>query len=119
MQNLRPITTMKLFNAEAIAKNASATSVSIDLRSIAADGIFSVHSIMAGSGTLKLEYLLSSTENGTYVEPAGASDIVAAQASGTTGFYDFDPELAPFLKIKATENNVNPITSLDLWINIQ
>lgn len=119
MQNQRPITTMQLFDTVAIAKNANTSSVAIDLRSIAADGIFSVHSIMAGTGTLKLEYRLSSTEDGTYVEPSGASDIIAAQAAGTTGFYDFDPELAPWIKIKATENNVNPITSLTLWINIQ
>lgn len=111
------IHTTKLFDAIAIAKNGSATSVAVCLEDICPNGVFSVQSTMAGTGTLKLEYLISSTLNGTYV--AGGTAIVAAQGAGTNLFYTLDPTLAPFIKIKATENDVNPITSLDLWLNIQ
>ena len=79
MKGQRPLTTMKLFDGVAIAKNGTESSVAIDLREIAQNGLFSIQSIMAGTGTLKLEYLLSSTENGNYIEPDAASDIVAAQ----------------------------------------
>lgn len=118
MRGMNPITTMKLFDAVAIAKNANTTSVAIDLRNITPNGKFSVHYIMAGTGTMKLEYLMCATEDGTYLEPSNASDIVAAASAGSD-ILTLEPELSPFMKIKATENNVNPITSLTLWINIQ
>ena len=118
MVGMRPINTLKLFEGEAIAKNASVTSVPIDLRQISQEGMFSVMYTLVGSGTLKLEYLLASEKNGTYVEPSGATDILTGGAVGTD-LKTFDPELAPFMKIKATEENVDTITSLDLFINVQ
>ena len=51
-----------------------------------------------------------------WIEPAGASDIVAA----ATGFnlVSFTPEPASFLKIKATEKNVGAISSMTVWLNV-
>lgn len=110
---------MRLFTAESLAKGGTLTSVVIDLTEIAQNNTFSLESVIAGLGTLKITYLLSSTRGGTYTTPEDAINIATAQPAGTTNFYDFDPELAPFMKIKVEENNIGTITSLDLWINMQ
>ena len=112
------IQTIKLFDAEAILKNGNSLSAPFDRRDVTGLGLFSVHYIFAGTGQLKLEYLLCSTSGGTYLEPGGASDIAQGLSAGSH-IITFAPELAPFLKIKATEENVNPVTSLTLWINYQ
>ncbi len=118
MKQRRPITTMKLFDGEALAAGGSADSVAVDLRDIAQNRAFSVFYTVAGSGTVKLEYLVSAEKDGAYVEPSGASDIGATLAAGSD-VLGFSPELAPFLKIRATEDGgLNPAT-LTLWLNVQ
>ena len=113
------INTMRLFDGLAIGQNQSALSVLIDLRHISGKPLFSIHSILVGDGTLKLQYLLTADPSLSPLTPDNAVDIVSGQVGGTSGYYGFDPELGPFLQIKATENNVNSILSLDLWINLQ
>jgi hypothetical protein len=112
------IQTIKLFDAEAISKNGNTLSAQFDRREVSERNLFSVHYIFTGSGQLKFEYLLCSTPDGTYLEPGGASDIAQGLSAGSD-IITFAPVLAPFLKIKATEENVNSITSLTLWINYQ
>jgi hypothetical protein len=113
-----PITVIRLFSAAAIAKNGNTTSALVDLRQISQLNRFSVFYTVAGTGTVKMEYLVGPEKTGTYF--TGATPIVSAAASGgASDLKAFVPELAPWLKIKLTENNVNPITALDLWLMIQ
>jgi len=112
------ISTMKLFEGQAIAQGGVVTSVPVDLREISARGAFALHLIQAGAGTSKIEYLVAPTKDGAYLEPSGASDIVVAQAAGSN-LIPFTPSLTPWLKIRATENGVGTITSLDLWLHVQ
>jgi hypothetical protein len=117
MLNQRPITVIKLFSGEAIAKQGTVTSGPIPLSEYAQSRIFSVFYTIAGTGTVKIDYLLGPTKSGTYT---AATEIVAAAASGgASALTAFTPSLAPFMKIKLTENNVNPITALDLYLMIQ
>lgn len=111
---------VKIFNAVAISKNGNTTSKSIDLRSIANNGMFSIHYTFTsgGAATLKLEYLLAHEENETYATPSAANDIVSAAAVGAD-IVSFSPLLAPLMKIKATENNVAAITALTAYLCIQ
>lgn len=102
MKGQRPITTIKLFSAQSIAASGSATSEAVDLREISQEGRFSVYATVTGSGTLKLEYLVSPEKGGTFIEPAGASDAATGLISGNSAA-SFTPVLAPFLEIKATE----------------
>lgn len=119
MYGQRPITTLRLWSAKTISKNAAATSGAIDLRQIAQNGPFSLHYILAGTGTVKITYSVCSTVDGTYLTPSTANDITASAVGAGSDFLSFQPELAPFMKIVVTEQNVNPITSLDLWLNVQ
>ncbi len=100
MHNQRPVSTRKLFTAEAIVASADTTSVVIDLREITGNGFFSLHYITTGTGTTKFEYLVCSTVDGTYLDVG--TDIGAALAAGSD-LLSFSPEVAPFMKIKATE----------------
>lgn len=102
---------MKAFTllfSEAIAQNGNvtvpATTVpGIDLREVAIDGIFSIYLVSVGSGVIKVEYL-ESHEGSTYLEPASADDIVTG-FTATSGIYSFEPELAPYMRLKVTEDN--------------
>lgn len=114
-----PIYTQKLFSSQAIAASQSVTSDVIDLlKEKASNGVFSVESIVTGTGTAKITYLVCSTRNGTYTTPAAASDIKTAQTVGTW-FGSFSPVLAPYMKIKVEETGgANPV-SVNLWLNMQ
>ena len=101
----------------AISQNDNITSDLIDLRHIGIAGYFSLHVITVG-GTLTATLLVCSTEDGTYVAPDTAITILDAVAAGTH-FASFSPPLAPFIKIKFTETNVDDITSMDAWLNVQ
>jgi hypothetical protein len=118
MLNSRPITTMKIFDAEEIALSGNALSVAIDLREIANNGYFAIHYITTGTGTTKFEYLFAPVKAGTYIEPAGATDIGATLAAGS-GIKSFSPELGPFMKIKATEDGGANAIVVTAWIHIQ
>jgi hypothetical protein len=117
MNNLRPITTMKLFDAVAFTQAEEKDSVAIDLREIDQNHSFSISYVEAGDGTVKIEYLAGPEKDGPFAEPAAADDIVE-EANGT-GNVSFSPILTPFMKIRATENNVGTVTSFELWIHVQ
>lgn len=114
---MQQITTQQLFSAQAISQAGNVLSQPIDLREIDVDGDFSIGYTISGAGTVKLEYLVSPTKDGIYLEPTGASDIAAA-ATGSANVA-FTPEVAPWMKIKATENNVGAISSLSAWLNVR
>lgn len=118
MQASRPITTMKLFDAEVIAASGNSSSPAIDLREIASNGYFSIHYTIAGSGTAKIEYLGAPDDSETFLEPSGASDIGATLAAGSD-LLSFSPELMPFMKIKVTEDGGANSITVTVWINIQ
>lgn len=86
-----------------ISASGTATSEVIDLNKLRASGFFSLEFVTTGSGTLKAEYLMSSTSTGTFVEPEGASDITTTLATGTK-IVGFNTDPAPFMKIKLTED---------------
>lgn len=95
------------FSSGTIAASGNYTTDAITLHG--RTGIFSVHYTVAGSGTAKLEYLISA-DGSTYVEPTSASDIATGKTAGS--YADpFEPVLGLFLKIKVTETGgVNSIT---------
>lgn len=122
-KGLRPITCYHLWTANSIAAGQNESTVAIDLREVAQDGIFSVLYTISGTGTAKLEYTVCATNDGTFVEPSGAADIGSSltASSGTSGvdLVSFEPELAPFMKIKATETGSSNAVVVDLWLFIQ
>ena len=124
-RNVNPITTYKLFTGTSIAASGSLTSVIVDLRNAAPNGLFSVYLIMAGSGTAKVEYLLCMTEEGTFLEPSTASDIASSQTAtsgpGSDGktLISFEPELAPFMRIRITETGASQAITPSLWLSVQ
>ena len=116
-----PIHVMKLWSAEAITKNTSATSAAIDLDKFRVNGLFSLQVELTGDGTGKFEYLLSNNE-ADFLEPSSAVDIAAGflKTSGPGGdgkdIFSFHPEYTRFMKIKATETgNANDI-AVSAWL---
>lgn len=132
-KNLRPITTYNVFQtgdggayatgARTITKNTSVTSGAIPLTEIAQNGLFSLEYLITGDGTVTIEYLLCSTEHGTYVEPSTATNIATGltKSSGTSGhdIITFNPEMAPWMKIKVTETVNSSDAVVTLTLNIQ
>ena len=121
----REITVIKLFDAESIASGASSSQPAegIDLQRFAQNGFFSLQYLITGTGTLKLEYNLS-LDGATYIEPTGSTDI-GSSLTATTGpgsdgkdILTFSPELARYLKIKATGSGGSAAV-LTLWIAMQ
>ena len=114
----KDITVIDVFSNQAILGSADETSDAIPLWAYKPVGYFSlqVHSVGAG-GVVKFEYLLSN-DGVTYAVPNDAPDIETAHGAGDA-FYDFHPELARFMKIKATETAGSNITDLDVKMAIQ
>jgi hypothetical protein len=105
----REITVLKLFSTESVASGGTSSQPAegIDLQRFAQNGNFSLQYLITGTGTLKLEYLLSH-DGANYIEPTGATDI-GSSLTATTGpdsdgkdILSFKPMLARYLKIKAT-----------------
>jgi len=117
MLGQRPITTMKIFDAEALGNSGTATSDAIDLRKIAQDYKFSLEYIITGSGTITIEFLLCSTIDGTYID-AGTNLLTAGTGASLVAFTSGEPDLAPFMKIKITETGTNT-AGVTVYLNIQ
>ena len=118
MKSNREITTYKLFASEAVGTSGVATSVYVDLRQVAPDGIFSIQYTFTGSGVLTWTYTVCSTSDGTYFTPSGAADIATSTTTGTDGV-SFEPELFPYMKIVATETGTNTASITSLYLNVQ
>ena len=117
MLNSRPITTIKVFDAEALGTSGTVTSEAQDLREIAQDYKFSLEYIITGSGTVTIEYLVCSTKDGTYID-AGTDLLTAGTGASLISFTAGEPELAPFMKIKITETGTNT-AGVTVYLNIQ
>jgi len=114
-----PITTHKLFDAVTILATKDSTSEAVDLREIAQNYDFSVEYTTTGDGTAKIEYLVCSTLDGTYLNTG--TDIGSTLAAGhdILNFAANEPHLAPFMKIKVSEDGgADPIV-VTLYLNVQ
>jgi hypothetical protein len=107
--------------ASAITGSGSITSAPIEIKELHVEGYFSFMLTTVGAGSsVKVEYLFCDTIDGTYLEPDGADDIVAAHLPGSA-FYATFPCKGPgnYMKIKITETNGANVTSTIGKITIQ
>jgi len=113
----KKISVFTLINNVTIAAGGSYTSPAIPM--VDPDGYFSIQAEISGSGTAKLEYLVS-LDDVNWLEPEGASDIAdsltAASGPGTDGkiIKSFTPVLATSMKIKATETGTSDSVTITL-----
>jgi len=113
-----PIT---LFSAQS-ATDTNFTSSAIDLNVYKPHGYFSYQMTLTGTGTVKVEYQVSN--NGTdYMEPASASDVVAAGFGASSGpgsdgktIVSFQPVIARHMKIKVTATGTAVVSG---WLVLQ
>ena len=119
MLNARPITTIKLFDAKDLIASATVDSEPVDLGQLAQNYNFSVEYTTTGTGTTKIEYLLCSTIDGTYRNVG--TDIGATLAAGhdILPFAANQPQLAPFMKIRITEDGGVNAVAVTLYLNVQ
>jgi len=119
------INTQVPVSAEAIAASGTYTSAAIDLTKVRGDnnstqrpdGFFSAQVNVAGSGTVKVEYLLSN-DGTNYVTPTGATEIATGLTAGNT-MHSFDPMVARYLKIKVTETGGANAATVTVTLAIQ
>lgn len=105
------IYTVLALNAESIAASGNASSSAIHLGAYQPWGFFSVQVTIAGTGTAKVEYLLSH-DNSTFSDCG--TDIATGLTAGTQiyAFPDGEPVVAPWMKIKVTETGgANGVTA--------
>ncbi|OEU68462.1 MAG: hypothetical protein BBJ57_07230 [Desulfobacterales bacterium PC51MH44] len=119
MFNQRPMSLTKAFEGEVLIASGTADSEPIDLREIAQNFNFSVHYIITGTGTLKIEYLICSTKDGTYLDIG--TDIGATLGAGSSilPFAADEPVLAPWMKIRITEDGGANGVTVDVNLNVQ
>ena len=113
------IQTFNFLNANEIAASGTWTSPAIPLTGC--KGYFSLEVVATGSGTAKIEYLLSNYDNkdsGTFLTPGTASDIVTAHTVGSDT-YSFDPMLAKWMQIKVTETTATDSITLTMKLSVQ
>ena len=108
--------TMKVFDKQAFTAGAGLikTSPVLDMSQIAPEWSFTLQHKFSGTGTLKLECLVSSTRDGDFFE--ACADLDATAPTGTVKIVAFAPILAPFMKIVATAS-VETVADLDVWLN--
>lgn len=113
------VSAIRLFSSSALAKNGSLTSGKVRVRDTAINGNFSLAIKVAGAGQVDVGYLLSPDDSATYIAPSAASSIVSnfTSASGTSGYdiIGFTWEVAPFMKIFISEDNVGTAV-IDGWL---
>jgi len=102
------ITTTTIFKNQSLSAGNSATSGIIDLRYAANKGFFSLAARSASGtagtmGTTVYTYKECSLEKGNYISPCAAVAIGTNGTGCTSSVFTFEPELAPFMKIVATQ----------------
>jgi hypothetical protein len=117
------ISVINILNDVAILKNAAAFGT-IDLSRFDTEGFFSAQIELAGTGAV--DVVASLSNNGTdFITPSGMANLFstfnASSGEGSDGksIVSFDPLLARYLRITATEDNTNPITALTIWVALQ
>jgi hypothetical protein len=98
---------MKLFSGQAISQSGNALSVAVGLREIAQVGTSLVSLTDVATGAERLEYLLSPTKDGIFIELAGVR--------AGSGNVAFSPALRLFMNIKATKCRVRGNTRRAIW----
>jgi len=99
-------------SAQTIAAAGVYTSAAIDLNQMKPCGYFGLQYTITGTGTVKIQYLLSN-DGTTYVVPDAASDIgtslTASSGAGSDGkgYLSFSPECARYMKIRVTETGAS------------
>jgi hypothetical protein len=119
------ISVIKVFNGSAIAKNNSISEV-INLTRFNAEGFFSLQIEIAGTGNVDVVWA-ASNDGVNFIVPAAITTTPIFDAFGASSgvgsdgidIASFDPMLCAYLKLTATENNVNPITSIVCHLAIQ
>ena len=107
-----------------LAASGSAYSEPFNLAAFKPNGVFSIHSVVSGSGTLKIEYLVSNINSATanFVKPTGVSDIVTAQTAGSD-FYQFpaagEAIFAEWIILKFTETGGANSVTYNVYPNVQ
>ena len=120
----KTINTELIFDAETIAAAADSTTDAIDLNKYRPEGYFSLQVTLTGTGTAKIEYLLSNNGD-DYLEPSSGEDIVTAHTAtsgpGADGkdIYVFEPEMARFMKIKVTETGGATAVVVTITLTVQ
>lgn len=117
------ISVIKVFNAEAITQNTAESKI-VDLSRYNCEGFFSMQISVTGAGNIDLTYSLSN-DGTTYITPSGTADLFSAfgassgEGSDGNSLISFDPPLARYIKITATEQNAGAITALECDMAIQ
>jgi hypothetical protein len=117
------ISVLKVFDQEAITQNTAETKI-VDLSRYNCEGFFSMQIAVVGAGTVTVTYSLSN-DGTNYITPSGTSALfttfgaTSGESSDGKSLVSFDPPLAKYIKIIATENNAGAITTLDLHLAIQ
>ena len=113
------VSAIRLFSSADIAKAGTLTSGKVIIKNYAINGNFSLALKLVGAGQVDVKYQLSPDDNATYVTPSAGTNIATnfTVASGTSGFdiIGFTPEVAPFLKVSITEDNVGTAV-IDGWL---
>jgi hypothetical protein len=117
------ISVINILNDVALVKQAAAYGT-IDLSRFDTEGFFSAQIELAGTGAV--DVVASLSNNGTdFITPSGMANLFstfnATSGEGSDGksIVSFDPLLARYLRITATEDNTNPITALTIWVALQ
>jgi len=116
---MEPIKTMQAFVAKSLLAAGTADSPAIDLRYIISNYKFSIDYTITGTGTVKIEYLLCGTSDGTYVDIG--TDLGATLGAGSSflPFASGEPYLAPFMKIRVTEDGGAAAAVVSVNVHIQ
>ncbi len=97
----------KIFDAEAIGAGATATSAAIEMGTASALALH-LNAIAGTTEDVTFTYSLGNTRDDTFITPSAPVTIGANLAAADV--LDFAPELAKYIKITATNNDVAAVT---------
>ena len=112
--------TKVLLDTVTILAGGNSVTPIIDLEAYAIEGFFSIHLIVSGSGTAKVEYMSSNFETSLdtdYVVQIATADVIVSDFTSSSGpgtngkdVIAFNPEVSNRMKLKVTETGgVNSI----------
>lgn len=113
---------IQIWGSESIAKSASAETQAYNLDWYHLQGFFSLQVNMTGDGTGTFTFGLSNDKTNYLYSSDAGDDIVTAhtKTSGPGGdgiqIYSFDPAVAGYIKIKATETGGSSGIVVSAWL---